>query len=551
VNEADKTAALSVSGRDDDLAGQLWNFDEFGPDEDHVAADLATGLTSAAFIRAALRRSARLLCILGAVGFLAGAGVFVARPPAYQASATVLLTTNPDEQPSNAMLDNQAIGQSDTIAGRALGLLRLKENAASFAKDYMVTAVTGRVLEFTARATSSAAAVQQANALAKAFLGFQATLLEAQGRAVNASLQRQISQAQQRLSALDAEISQVRAEPASDARRDKLENLASIRAGESNALNVFKQSDLGNQASTRITTSTIVQGSRVLDAARPIPESRAKLMITYVATGLIVGLALGAGIVVIRALVSDRLRRRDDIVRALGAPVRLSVGRIRADRWQLARRGLDAGKWGRNVARVVSHLDRFAPARSRGSAALAVVPTDDPGVAALAMVSLAASRAERGMRVAVADLWPGAPAARLLNAAKPGVHRVSAAGAELVVLVPDQHDIAPSGPFARPRRSPPTPEAEPLAAAAAQADLLLTLAHLDPAVGGDHLPGWAPTAVAVVTAGRSSATRIHAVGEMIRLAGAELVSAVLIGADKTDESIGTAPGHVLAGGRIR
>jgi capsular polysaccharide biosynthesis protein len=549
VNEADETAALSLGGRDD-LAGQLWNFDEFGPDEDHVAADLATGLTSAAFIRAALRRSARLLCILGAVGFLAGAGVFVARPPAYQSSATVLLTTNPDEQPSNAMLDNQAIGQSDTIAGRALGLLRMKENAASFAKDYTVTAVTGRVLEFTARAPSSAAAVQQANALAKAFLGFQATLLEAQSRAVQASLQRQIDQEQQQLNALDAQISQAQAQPPSEARRDRLENLAAIHARESTALSAFKTNDLANQANSRITTATIVQGSRVLDAARPIPESRAKLMLTYLATGLIVGLALGGVIVVVRALVSDRLRRRDDIARALGAPVRLSVGRIRAGRWRLARRGLDAGKWGRNVARVVSHLDRFAPTRNRGGAALAVVPTDDPQVAALAMVSLAASRAEQGARVAVADLWPGSPAARLLNAAEPGVHRVSAAGAELVVLVPDQDDLAPSGPFARPRRSPPTAEAEPLAAAAAQADLLLTLVYLDPAVGGDHLPGWAPTAVAAVTAGRSSATRIHAVAEMIRLAGAELVSAVLIGADKTDESIGTAPSHSLAG-RIR
>jgi len=42
----------------------------------------------------------------------------------------------------------------------------------------------------------------------------------------------------------------------------------------------------------------------------------------------------------------------------------------------------------------------------------------------------------------------------------------------------------------------------------------------------------------VMTAGRSSSTRIHAVGEMIRLAGTPLISAVLVGADKTDESLG-------------
>jgi len=44
-----------------------------------------------------------------------------------------------------------------------------------------------------------------------------------------------------------------------------------------------------------------------------------------------------------------------------------------------------------------------------------------------------------------------------------------------------------------------------------------------------------------VAAGRSSWTKIHAVAEMIRLAGTPVVSAVLVDADKTDESIGMPP----------
>jgi hypothetical protein len=46
--------------------------------------------------------------------------------------------------------------------------------------------------------------------------------------------------------------------------------------------------------------------------------------------------------------------------------------------------------------------------------------------------------------------------------------------------------------------------------------------------------------VAVVTAGESSVTRVQAVGEMIRFAGADLTSAVLLGADGKDESLGYA-----------
>ena len=99
--------------------------------------------------------------------------------------------------------------------------------------------------------------------------------------------------------------------------------------------------------------------------------------------------------------------------------------------------------------------------------------------------------------------------------------------------------VAPVGPLGpRPRRQAQAQPPGKLVGACASADLLLTLATLDPSLGGEHLATWATDAVVMVTAGRSSWTKIHAVGEMIRLAGTRLVSAVLVGADKTDESLG-------------
>ena len=47
--------------------------------------------------------------------------------------------------------------------------------------------------------------------------------------------------------------------------------------------------------------------------------------------------------------------------------------------------------------------------------------------------------------------------------------------------------------------------------------------------------------MAVVTAGLSSVERIRGVGEMVRLAGMRVDSVVLLGADKSDESLGMTP----------
>jgi len=41
-----------------------------------------------------------------------------------------------------------------------------------------------------------------------------------------------------------------------------------------------------------------------------------------------------------------------------------------------------------------------------------------------------------------------------------------------------------------------------------------------------------------VTAGRSSAAKIRATGEMVRLAGLEIDTAVVLHADRTDEGVG-------------
>ena len=281
----------------------------------------------------------------------------------------------------------------------------------------------------------------------------------------------------------------------------------------------------------------MIVGSKVLTQAVPVPASEKKAVALYVGGGLIAGLVLGMGIVVIGALVSDRLRRRDDVARVLGTPVRLSVGRIPVSRWQPGRRGLGLAK-NRHVQQVVEHLHDVVRHSAGFPASLALVPVDDVEIPAVCLTTLALSCAHLGFQVVLADLCPGTPAARLLQVTEPGVLAVRTQGVSIIVAVPDADDVHPVGPLLKSRhgRVP-----KPLIAACTSADMLLTLAPLDPAFGGEHLSGWATSLVAMVTAGSSSAGRISAVGEMIRQTGIEATSGVLLDADKGDESLGVLP----------
>jgi len=534
VTDKDQTVIFSPNGNNG-LPERLEAFDDFNALEDRPAA-LASGLVSLGFIKAAIRRTALFWCLLAVVGMVVGIAVNKKYPSAYKASTSVLITYGPNENPTSAVLDNQAIAQSRTVAALALHKLGLQESLGSFAPTITVAVVTDRVLIITVSAPSGTAAVSRANAVAAAFLQFRANQMETAQQLLLKSLGQEVDQARQNVASIKSQISQLSAQPTSSAQQDKLKNLQTELTQATDQAAIDEQTLEATKASAA--TLSAVTGSVVLDPAVPLAHSRLKYLLIYALTGLAVGLALGLGIVIVQAIVSDRLRRRDDVTHALGAPVKLSVAPLKLSRWRPGRHGLAAAN-GASVRRIAAHLRGAVPAKAGGMAALAVVPVDDPEGAALALVSLAVSRAQEGRNVVVADLASGAPAARLLDTKAPGVRSVSVHDARLTLAVPDRDDVAPAGPLGRPlaeaERSAFT---EAVSNACASADLLFTLVTLDPSLGGEHLATWATSAVVVVTAGRSSWAQIHAVGEMIRLGGTSLTSAVLVGADKTDESLG-------------
>ena len=472
-------------GTSNGRSGGVWAPSGFAAEEEHPAVDPSVAFTSLAFIGAALKRNAWLWCAIALAGLLIGAGLFVKFPAAYQASVTVLLKEDPNANPSVAIQTDATLAQSSPVAERVIQQLGLRQTASSVLASYTVTAVTNDVLTITVSTSSSTVAVQLASALATNFLQYRADYVQAQQQQAATELDQQFNQAQQRLNSIDAQLGQVSTQPNSPAQQTQLNNLEAQRGDEIQIEQYANQA----KASGKTVTYQMVKYSQVVDNAAPLPHSRKKRMLEDIGGGLLAGLAVGLGIVIIQAFVSERLRRRDDVADALGAPVRLSVRSPRRRRWLPGRRRLA----NRDMRRVVAHLNSVVPRDRQGPTGLAVVAVDNAQVVAPAVVSLAVSCARDGKQVVVADLSGGTLAA-LLGVEAPGVNTVRVDGERLIAAVPERDDTLPAGPFQRQAQNGPASQA--LLAACASADLLLVLATLDPAFGADHLATWATDVVA-------------------------------------------------------
>jgi capsular polysaccharide biosynthesis protein len=519
---------------------RLGVYDDFAGTENRPG-DFTPGLVSLGFIKAAIRRRAWFLTFLTVVGLIGGFGAYVKYPHSYQASASVLVTLSPYEDSLTAATNNQAIADTTPVAALAVRQLGLRQSASSFLSSYGVVSVTSRLMTITASGPSADQAVLRAGAVANAFLTFRANTLRSQQNLVTQSLSQQVDQAKQQLNSLDTQIAQLSGQPS------QLGKLQAERTSVVNTQSSLQQAVGSNQATTEPALTAALKNSQVLGVTA-LPFKKKKILATDLGVGLIAGLIVGLSIIILQALVSDRLRRRDDVAYTLDAPVKLSVRTLGARRRLVPWPGR-AARRNRDLRHVITQLHSAVPRRTQSLAALAVVAVDNAPVVAKAVAALATSYASEGAQVVTADLSRGAYLAHLLGVKKPGVHAVSRNGVTFTLAVPDRDDPAPVGalpPLASPTglahpgaaHAGPVHAGEALVASDVAADLVLTLATLDPATGGDHLGTWGTSAVVVVSAGRSSAERVHGVGEMIRLAGMRLDSVVLLGADKSDESIG-------------
>lgn len=484
------------------------------------------------FLRDAIRRHLRIWLVAALIGLAGGLASTVVVPAPQVSSTRLLLTHRDGEDPAKAMSTDTTLATTHTVAQRVIDLLKLPVTQDELLKEYSAGARTDRVLEITAGAKTSDEATKLATAVAQVFLIYRREQIALQ----DAPLRRDLTSAQNDLDVAKQAVAATGDDPNEPKRTNSAE---AIRLGAARDRYTYVNQQLQDQQ----VQASRMNSSRMLDVASPVPVSAKRTIVINAATGLLAGLFVGLGFVIVRALISDRLWKRQDIARALGTRVRLSSPR--PSRWQLLpypRYLRESQRRQPEVRLMVQHLDQRIFWGEHPTPALTVVSVDDLRTCALVVASLAVALAEEGKHVLVADLTETGKLAEILGVKTPGTResRFSEPGRRIDVHLPAPTDGPAQGCYLRLGDSsrPASSGEVSLDSAWEVADLVLSLATLTPAIGADHLGTWASHAAVVVSAGQSTTTKVQATGEMLRLAGLEMETAVVLRPDRTDESVG-------------
>jgi capsular polysaccharide biosynthesis protein len=506
--------------------------DDLDPDLLVAPADR---LVSLQYVLAALRRKRRLLAALAVAGLLLGsvASLALSKP---RTATTVLLLQFPDgADPSRAINTDVSLLQTRAVADAALKSLRLATPVTKFQSSYRSAVLSDSVLRITVKGPDASEAVRRSNAVSQAFLRFRKAVYERQLSVVAGvltdredALSKQLAQVNDQIATFDPN------EVANSSNLTSDTPLGELLTQRSSLTSDIAELQTAIQDRT-IATTTVANGSRVIDPGSPVPLNARKALVINAASGVVAALALGAGGVVLIAVVTTRLRRRADIAAALQAPVLLSVGPVTPPAWlrfvpawipAVPSWVPPAPSWkglehrAEDLKLVVRHLQSLMTSASTHPPALVVVSVDNVDVAAVTVWSLASRLADQDQHVIV------------VNETGRALPEIATAPTTTAVEPPAAGDTEPltAAPSSEPARDSDSDS---------ESDVVVVVAALNPAKGAEHLREWASDAVVLVTAGRSTATTLESNATMIRAAGLHLRSVVLIGSDPDDDSLGT------------
>lgn len=507
-----------------DRAVRTWNDLVPGPE----IMELPTGrVVSFRFIVAAVRRWRRVWMLSAALGLVLAAGYHELSPAQYTATTTLYLAHAPNTDITVAAQTDLAMLDTVTVGKRALALL----GDHQLTPLQLLGATPGRlasddVLVIGISGPSAHQAILRSDAVAKAYLTFRAKQYDAQEHALVAAARRQIARLDAKLTSLTAEIAAVRG--TGDGQR--LAALVAQRGATTAQIVTLRQTvhqDL-------LASSAVAGGSRVITPANVVAASSFKRLALDSLIGLGGGLAVGMGAVIAYAVLSDRLRRREDVATVLGAPVALSVPRVGGSllrpvsRSRASRSGAPVDP----VAIVSRHLLDSASANGEPPATKLVVAIDDARVPAAAIAHACRTLSMNGGRVGAVDATRNEWLAEALGSRGPGTRAIDVGGTLPVML------HVPEAPWHENAERSGRPEE------LTGADVVFVVADIDLGTGAAHLRRWSSDAVVTLRAGGATAQRVDAVARVLRVAGVTVSSSVLLDAEEDDESTGY-PDEVL------
>ena len=509
---------------------EVWNIPDDGPDEPGDQARPFATLVSFHYLRAAVRRRRRVCAAFALVGLLLAVGYLLTNPAMRTATTTLRLTHSAEADPAGAIATDMSLVKTRTVAERTIHALRLtiSPNELMSSVDAVATGST-EILELTMTASTDAEAVRRLDEFTTQYLAFRATQISAQSTVLIKGYEAQIEQLKSQAKALHRHID--RLANGGPAVADQLSQAVTKLSQINDKIGALQ----GTVEDQTLQQQAIVSASGVIDPAAPAKPAGLRRIVLVLASGLIGGLAIGLVVIVLRAILSDRLWLRIEVAAALNAPVLSSARRVtplpRLLRFVLwlpwlraehARRAVDR-------QRMAHTIDRTVP-EAGPRQCLAVVCLNNSDELRFSVVAAALDMQSQGRMATIVDLTDAGTVASVV---------AQTAG------VPT--DGRPA--VFRPNVVPSLTEGPTRVDAAAWEDpalangknrVTLVLADLDPAIGLDHLTGWTDSVIVAVTAGESSVELVRTTGDLVRSVGLKLRGAVLLRAAADDMSSGAA-----------
>lgn len=490
-----------------------WNIDQELSGTSNPSQSL---LVSLHFFRAALlRRWRTLACFIGA-GLLLAIAALHLMPPGSSATTGLVLAHREGDDPATAMATDVSLLRTRAVAQDAIDALGLQLNPDDFQASVSVSAPTPQILTITLKAPTPDEAVERLNAFSTAFMAFRSEQVRRQSDGFIAGDQDQIKDLQEQSDTLTHQYDALAGRGDQDSQA-RAQDLLTQRSHITDEITTLQQ----DIKQTSLVTESILAASHTIDPPAVNPPHALKRLVLVTMSGLIGGTAAGVGLVLLTALLSRRLRRRDEVATALGRPVRFST---RALVHRLPRRG----------AARTRELDVLAAGlgtgliEAEGGRGIALVSIGAATEAALVVRRLADHLEEAGRHVVLVDLTERGALTQA---------RTGAAGWALVR--PHGTVATASGPLSLVSSYAGRPGlSEEERAEWDRADVVLVLSDADLGVGAEPLSTWTDRAVFLVKAGRASAEFLDSLTRIYAASGVAVDFAMLVAADASDESPG-------------